>query len=247
MLKFQAIRLQIKKWMKIPSNITLMNNSKQINFETNLFKLNDGYINLLMAKNKDYYPIFLQSKTEVASSHKYWDSVQIKKCEKYKNSLLLAQLACSERTILAFHFKLIHNILPTGVNLKKWGIKDVAKCDKCGDLEDTKHVFWQCNETKNILSVISDILNLESFNDEIKDVNSFIFGVENMQVNSLLLFVKHFIYDLKKSDGVFKPQIFKNEISLRMFSDKKVFTIEKYIRKWGNLNHLYIDYEEGIL
>jgi len=233
--------------MKIRNNNTLMHDNLVIDLESNLFKLHESYINIKLAKSRDYYTFFLSQKFETASCHKYWATLRINTFDNHKESFVLAKKSCTESQILAFHFKLIHNILPTNENLKKWRIKESANCDSCDGHENSVHMLWSCEVIKSHLVKILGIIGLPEFNAEIDRLETYIFGSTNLQFNYLMLFIKKYIYDLRTSKIAFNIENFKKELSLRMFSDKIKLSKRKFFLKWKNLEHLWVDYQEFTL
>ena len=237
-LIYNAIKLQINKLLADETPKKNIFDDDNIDFDTNLFKLQNDFLNISLAKCKDYYQLLIKPKYEPAASHKYWKKAQITNGPIYQNSMTLACNSCSESAFIAFHFKMIHNILPSGENLKKWGIKTSDVCPKCGECETIVHLLFKCHDTKEILKSIIDIIKLPPFNDEIQNQNNYLFGTQNQQINYLLLFIKNYIYELRKNEKLFDKTHFKKEIALRILSDETVLPEHKFTMKWGNLKHL---------
>ena len=64
----------------------------------------------------------------------------------------------SDRKIAEFNFKVLHCILPCGVNLKKWKQKDNANCDICNVEESIEHLLYYCNYANNFWKELSNII-----------------------------------------------------------------------------------------
>ena len=59
-----------------------------------------------------------------------------------------------------FNFKLLHNIVPCGYILSKW-IPNVDKnCKRCGEVETTKHMLFDCTYIQGIWSRLSSIISI---------------------------------------------------------------------------------------
>ena len=43
-----------------------------------------------------------------------------------------------------FYFKLLHRILVTNKELKRFGITDCEKCVMCGENDSVEHTFFEC-------------------------------------------------------------------------------------------------------
>ena len=247
LLVYNAIKLQIHKLLKEETSKNNIFDNNNIDFDTNIFKLQNEYLNVGLAKCKDYYKLIIKSKIEPASSHKYWEKAKITNSPVYQNSMTLACMSCKESSLLAFHFKMIHNILPTGENLKKWGIKRSDLCPKCGECETMVHLLFKCQDTKQTLKCIMDIIKCQPLNDEMQNLNTFVFGTQNQQINYLFLFIKIYIYEMRKNEKIFDETHFKKEIALRIFADETSLPGHKFIMKWGNLKHLQDNSYDNIL
>ena len=92
-----------------------------------------------------------------------------------------------------------------------------------------------------------DIIKFQPLNNEIKDLNNFLFGTQNHQLNYLLLFIKNYIYEMRKNEQIFLESHFKKEIALRIFSDENSLSCHKFNMKWGDLKHLQDNSYDNIL
>ena len=50
-----------------------------------------------------------------------------------------------ENVLQEFNFKVMHNILPCNVNLKRWHIVDDATCDLCVESQTIEHLLFSCS------------------------------------------------------------------------------------------------------
>ena len=60
-----------------------------------------------------------------------------------------------------FNFKILHNILPTGIYINKWN-KNISKyCEACTNEESMKHMLYDCNRIQIIWKIISQLIMIE--------------------------------------------------------------------------------------
>ena len=59
-----------------------------------------------------------------------------------------------------FNFKMLHNIVPCGYVVSKWNVNVKANCDRCGSVETTKHMLFECVYINNIWDKISSIIKI---------------------------------------------------------------------------------------
>ena len=64
--------------------------------------------------------------------------------------------------IKEFNFKYLHLIIPCGMNLYKWGIKQNDKCIYCDELHSIDHLLYTCADTKIMWDKIAVILNIDT-------------------------------------------------------------------------------------
>lgn len=66
----------------------------------------------------------------------------------------------NDKSIAEFNFKLLHNLLPNNLYLSKWN-KNIDKyCAYCREIENTKHMIFDCILVENIWKKVSDILKV---------------------------------------------------------------------------------------
>ena len=71
-----------------------------------------------------------------------------------------------EKKLQEFNFKVLHNILPCGTNLKKWRIVDCSSCDICHMEQTMLHLLYECKYVNHVWNHVSNVLgwNVESRN-----------------------------------------------------------------------------------
>ena len=74
----------------------------------------------------------------------------------YKNKIK----SVKENKLAETNFKILHGILPCGVNLKRWRISNSDKCTICNDVENISHPIYQCIYAKCIWEKISQLMGI---------------------------------------------------------------------------------------
>ena len=98
---------------------------------------------LLMDKNDNFYCLPMQIKEIVETKD---DAI----CKKFCN--------IKEIKLKEFYFKVLHGILPCQANLARWRIREDNLCDVCGEVQDIKHLLFDCLYVKPLWQVIEDIV-----------------------------------------------------------------------------------------
>ena len=75
------------------------------------------------------------------------------------NHVYIRKIKQMEDTKLAeFNYKVLHDILPCNVNLKKWKIIESDKCNFCHEMQDIPHLLFYCKYYQNIWLLIEGAL-----------------------------------------------------------------------------------------
>ena len=112
--------------------------------------------------------------------------------------------------MIAFQFKIIHNIVNCASNLNKWGIRDSNVCTYCKkrniDIDDTLgHALVDCQTTQEWLQSINTAINSPTIQNLCRD--EFLFGVNDKADNMLCIIIKKQICDIcgQKKTFLLKP------------------------------------------
>ena len=89
----------------------------------------------------------------------------------------LAKLATKESRLRLLHFKLLHNIYPTNILLKKMKIKENDKCEICGEVDFIEHMFFKCRKLTGFWSKISLLIETMTNLKVILSETSVLFGI----------------------------------------------------------------------
>ena len=111
-------------------------------------------------KSKHFYKILIQRKMEKPKSENKiqttlndnyiaFDQVYTRKIKRIK-----------EKKLSEFNYKVLHNILPCKRNLKIWGKTNQDTCDVCRDIQDIKHLLFECQHARKIWHLIEIALGV---------------------------------------------------------------------------------------
>ena len=148
-MEYNSLKLAIPlKWkrcvktMKIPTQAIS-------NLEQPFVKCNDRILALGIATNKDVY-------WELVTRKQIKSIVAPKWCERYEipeenwKSVFKDFSEIKDSKMKAFQFKILYNIIPCNLYLKKIGKSDTDKCPSCDETEDLVHYFVGCTSATNI-------------------------------------------------------------------------------------------------
>lgn len=238
-LTYIAISCLVRRWKRNANNAEFLADTYSIDLESNLVKCGESVINLKKAKCKDYYEVLIKHSIKESSSFLKFSEMGMTNEQIVKDSYLNARGSTKETEILAWHFKMLHNILPVKHNLVKWGISDVDTCPFCNLKESLIHALWQCSFTQETLKQLKECLNSQEINEETQSQESFLFGTEKTNINNMLLIIKYYIWYLRKEKRRYNKTQFVKEISIRILADKTYMNTHKFNIKWQGFLYLY--------
>ena len=123
------------------------------------------------------------------------------------------------------YFKMLHRLINSYYNLNRWKIKDNSYCELCPDkkIDDTIHALvdckWTCNKMEVLLADLDP--NREIFGR--LDWRKWIFRVNDITVNLLILVMKMYLCQVRSSTKHFSVETLRKQIYYRILTDKKSY------------------------
>jgi hypothetical protein len=92
------------------------------------------------------------------------------------NNIIHLREKCKNAKLRNIYFRMIHNDFYTYKRMKKYNMTVNDKCPRCGDLEDAKHLLWECYHSRNIWSLFNksninqrqNVTKVENYEDVFK-------------------------------------------------------------------------------
>jgi exonuclease III len=82
-----------------------------------------------------------------------------------EENIMSFRAMCKNPKLRNIYFRLIHNDFFTHARMKKYKMTMTDKCPRCDNIEDTRHLLWECSHVKNIWKIYNNLvqkLNLPS-------------------------------------------------------------------------------------
>jgi hypothetical protein len=146
--------------------------------------------------------------------------------------------------IRAFQYKLLYNLTPCNLYLKRIKKSDSDKCNWCLEIDDTAHYFASCKELipfwNSFTKWCQGWLD-EEINFTVKDVliGILINNTKYETINACILIAKWHIYKdkLNNSNSFFCKYLckFKYYINIEKTIALKNNKLHKYIKKWQKI------------
>ena len=113
--------------------------------KTGIIFKNDNVSNrVVLASNKIMYQNFVNMKKCDPVYLNFWKNTFSVDNNVMKTFFKFIFRSLHDNKLKMFKWKLFHNILPTGKNLKRWKIEETDICRKCGECDDIEHFFVTC-------------------------------------------------------------------------------------------------------
>jgi len=93
---------------------------------------------------------------------------------------------CKNSKLRNIYFRLIHNDFYTRVRMKKFGMTNNEDCPRCGEIETSEHLLWNCAHVKNIWSLFNQIMCQVSLHNECVTLYEDVFRVGSHPANCMI-------------------------------------------------------------
>ena len=185
---------------------------------------NKEVISLTKFRCKDYYKLFQEKVTTVPTAVKSWCRLFPNFEHSWKQSFQNIYKTTLDNKLREFAFKILHKILVTNKELKRFKIKNEDICSQCMNPDSVEHTFLECpvnvkfyqeilswfnafNSTQINLSAVQILFqnySLPAINDDLRH-----------QLDLLILFIKKYIYSCKIKEINLNNSQFINKLKLQ--------------------------------
>ena len=83
-----------------------------------------------------------------------------------------------EISMLQLQWKIVHNVFPTNIILKKIGIKESENCDFCQEKDYVEHAFFRCKRLEHFWDNIFSRINIKLSKNIVFNETSLLLGIE---------------------------------------------------------------------
>ena len=207
-----------KEWINLLRN-TLLNNESSSHV-ISIHYLNTSLQDLGVSNKKLRLSIVSMTATEICGRN-FWKN---KFDSDISGLYAMAKNATCESRLRLLQFKLLHNIYPSNILLKRMGIRTSELCDHCGVKDFIEHMFIDCKLLYGFWDrVFNEIFLFTSFKFEKSDCN-ILFGfsyspnVTNVKTNianHILLIAKLSVSKARYGELKNVNIVFDSELSVR--------------------------------
>jgi len=159
------------------------------------------------------------------------------------NPFITARKVNHSTNLKIFKYRLLHMDIFTKQRMFKFKMTQSELCDFCGEIEDVKHVLWQCARASRVWSFFNNILRGVDIQLNIQFENLFVgFNPTNQVVESIITRLTQIILRIDRANRV--DNVVKHEI---MLLAKKYMNIIAVENENKNLWQKIIIFLEGMV
>ena len=112
-------------------------------------------VSIFKLSNKEIRNTIIKSKNMPVCSIGFWKRKFGIDVERYFGNAIRA---CKETRLRLLHFKILHNIYPTNILLRKMKIKNTDMCGFCNTHDFIEHFFFHCKRLENFWKEIEQYI-----------------------------------------------------------------------------------------
>jgi hypothetical protein len=199
-----------------------------------------------LIKNRDFYWALIRNFQEKPIVlDRILNDLNIVNKEDYKwGKIFLVNKAVRDTKLRAFQYKILFNLIPCKVYLKKIKKSDTHNCDKCNEKEDLDHYFYNCQYTQTFWNSFKLWWKNTTEEEIILQCSTVKLGIienheKNETLNACIIYAKWHIYKNKlNSEDLF---FYKYLCDLRYYIsiEKNIALrqnkIQNYNKKWHTI------------
>jgi hypothetical protein len=92
---------------------------------------------------------------------------------------------CKNSKLRNIYFRLIHNDFFTQERRLKYKLTNSDKCTRCGQVENTKHLMWECKHVRNIWSLYNQLVTKNGENGKVLTYEQ-VYGVPTNEADTII-------------------------------------------------------------
>ncbi len=149
---------------------------------------------------------------------------------------------CKNPQLRNIHFRLIHNDFYTHEKMFKYKMTNTPNCPRCNHIETSKHMLWECDESRKIWALYNDILKKVNLQNMIITSYEDIFKTESINILSIIKMkiIKEFIQIIRPHGWTSERinNIICQARKTEIYNAKIKNEYEKTIKKWKVFENL---------
>jgi hypothetical protein len=206
---------------------------------------NNRLIAISILTNKDvYWELVRKKKTRPICADKWAARYEIEMANDGWKAIYKSYSGIKDTRMKAFQFKVLNNLIPCNLYLKRIGKSETDKCPYCNELDDIIHFLVECPETSSTWKQLERWWNGMTNQDIVIEEKDIIMGTVNNQpkhdqLSQIILATKWQIYANKlMGQSTCLYQILcaiRNMLNIHKLIANKNDRMQRYTEMWGDI------------
>ena len=149
---------------------------------------------------------------------------------------------CRNSKLRNIYFRLIHNDFFTHSRMFRYKMTPNDKCPRCGEVESTKHLLWECHHVRHIWALFNELArSVGGHRDQAHNYEDVYTAATSAAVNLVKIRLIQEMIQIERPRDWTKLHITKilNElINFDKYNSAKTHSIINFTNKWGALTNL---------
>jgi hypothetical protein len=149
---------------------------------------------------------------------------------------------CKNPKLRNIYFRLIHNDFFTYNRMFKFRMTENPKCPRCEDIETTKHLLWECPESKKIWESYNEIITSVNIGNLCLNNYENLYRTEDLPILSLIkLKLIQELIQIKRPTNWNNNRTIQIIVSLRnkeLYNGELNRDLNKARKRWNNFLHI---------
>jgi hypothetical protein len=150
------------------------------------------------------------------------------------------RLQCINTKMRSTYYRMVNNDFFSHERMFKFKMTNEDKCPRCNNVESTKHLLWECHESKNIWDLLNSSLHNLNLNEEkILEYSDVYKVTNNISVTHIKMQIIQEMIQIKRPSGWNKERIsevIQSVMNIEKYIAVKNKTVEKWVKKWKHFN-----------
>jgi hypothetical protein len=154
------------------------------------------------------------------------------------NFISIVRQRCKNTKLRSIYFRLIHNDFFTHKRMKRFNMTDSDQCPRCGEIEYTKHLLWECQKVKPIWDLYNLVMQSVKADKVTSYEDIFVPGENEAVCNIKIKLIQEMIQIERPKnwniDNI--KNMIVNMANMENFMANKNNNLNKYKIKWNQFN-----------
>ena len=158
------------------------------------------------------------------------------------NNFIKIRQHCTNTKMRSIYYRMVNNDFFSYERMHRFKMTSDNKCQRCNAIENSKHMLWECHESKKIWTLLNNILQESNLESEILTEYSDIYKItNNCAMTHIKMKIIQEMIQIHRPTGWTKKTVIdaiNTIINMEKYIAKKNNTIIRWMKKWINFKNI---------